>query len=134
MQVFGFRERYRSSLHLSQPVLKLSAQLVLKRAITVHRSQNGLSCESGLNVCMPPYSQTFHFENYESVGFANMAIAIHVHKSKSLNDRHKSLGYLHVCFNILESTDHTYRAKFRICNFCVQIFSDTSQPSENLRN
>ena len=72
MQVLGLRTRYmyRSALHLSQPVSKPSTQLVLKRAITVHQSQNGparfemgqplskldgrlqtgLSCELGLNI------------------------------------------------------------------------------------
>ena len=44
MQVFGFRARYRFTLNLSQLVSKLSAQTVLKRAITVHRSQIEPAC------------------------------------------------------------------------------------------
>ena len=67
---FWVRARYRSALHPSQPVSKLSAKPVLKQGIAVHWSQigparfeagrlaskpaiqlrNGLSCEPGLNV------------------------------------------------------------------------------------
>ena len=43
MQIFWFTARYRYTLYLSQLVSTLSAQPVLKRAVTVHQSQIGPS-------------------------------------------------------------------------------------------
>ena len=52
MQVIGFRATCRSTLHLSQPVSKPSAQPVLKRAIGHELGQSISNWPAGLETCV----------------------------------------------------------------------------------